>query len=208
MQAADDRDRVIQAGVHPLPLPWPRTTQFITGLITLALCQVRYDYESRVSDRRELITKANGIGWGPAGWPWANYCQDPVQEPETEQTGQRQKLALAPQSKTAALTWETELAMGPEITAYQYCHIELSQEEPSEFQGIHGKVSLRTSLNISYWDDEFRDCSHQQLPHHPQCECPDCDQISWDITPAPGRPPVEIRSRSHQCASRHGTSES
>ena len=30
VQATDDRDRVLQAGVHPLPLSWPMTTQFIT----------------------------------------------------------------------------------------------------------------------------------------------------------------------------------
>ena len=73
VQAADDRDRVFQAGVHLLPLSWPRTTLFITGWITL--CRVRYDADSqvsdrnegrhfhiRVSDRNELITKANGIG--------------------------------------------------------------------------------------------------------------------------------------------------
>ena len=145
------------------------------------------------SDRRGLITKPNDIGWGPADW--ANYCQDPAQEPEEEQTVQRRKLELAPQSKTGALTWETELVMGPEMTEYHYCYIELPQEEPSEFQGIHGKAPFRTSLNINFWDEEFQDCSHQQLPHHPQCECPDCNHISWGTPTAPGRRnPLEIAS--------------
>ena len=81
--------------------------------------------------------------------------------------------------------------MGPEITQYQYCYREMVREDPSEFPGIHGKAPFRTSLNICYWDQPHQDCSHQHLPHHPQCECPACDHISWDNTKG-GRNPLEI----------------
>ena len=51
---------------------------------------------------------------------------------------------------------------------------------------MYGRAPFRTSLNICYWDQPLQDCSHQQLPHHPQCECPACDQIPWNMRPAPG----------------------
>ena len=79
--------------------------------------------------------------------------------------------------------------MGPEITAFEYCYIEMTQEAESDEQ----TAPFRTSLNICYWDHPFQDCSHQQLPHHPQCECPACDQIPWDMKPTPNTlSPLEI----------------
>ena len=79
--------------------------------------------------------------------------------------------------------------MGPEITALKYCYVEMAQEAESGER----TAPFRTSLNICYWDHPFQDCSHQQLPHHPQCECPACDQIPWDMNPTPDAlSPLEI----------------
>ena len=179
VDAAQDRDTVFRAGVHPLPMSWPRTDRFITGWITL--CRVKYDFDSRVADRNHghffnirpserlgLITKPNGIGWGQAGW--ANYCPEERQDSDEEEepTVQRRRLSLQPQSSTLLQTWETERldVRGPEITQYQYCYREMVHEEPSQFPGIHGTAPFRTSLNICYWDQPYQDCSHQHLPHN------------------------------------------
>ena len=161
VDAAQDRDTVFRAGVHPLPMSWPRTDRFIKGWITL--CQVKYDFDSRVADQNQghffnirpserlgLITKPNGIGWGPAGW--ANYCPEERQDSDEEEepTVQRRRLSLQPQSSTLLQTWETERldVRGPEITQYQYCYREMVHEEPGQFPGIHGTAPFRTSLNM------------------------------------------------------------
>ena len=199
VDAAQDRDTVFRAGVHPMPMSWPRTDRFIKGWITL--CRVKYDFDSQVadanqghffeirsSDRAGLITKPSGIGWGQAGW--ANYCPEETRDSDEEEepSVQRRRLSLQPQSRT--LLQKPEWAI-PEITPYQYCYREMVREDPSEFPGIRGKAPFRTSLNICYWDQPHQDCSHQHLPHHPQCECPACDQVSWDNTKG-GRNPLEI----------------